>query len=134
MILTLISPTSHARLTLIKNSQNQFKKSDESAYSIVPSRLSMSTRAIDEGQSLISEDDIVYQRLSFEDDLFTARVYKRNYRNPLLLAMLKKPFRTESKSIPLDRSETRSATTQTPSNLGKRSESTTSLREQKPRP
>ncbi len=31
---------------------------------------------------------MVYRRLSFEDDLFTARVYKRNYRNPRLQRLL----------------------------------------------
>ena len=46
--------------------------------------MSISTRRTD-GEESIPSDEIIYRRLSFEDDLFTARVYKRNYRNPLLL-------------------------------------------------
>ena len=61
-------------------------KSDESAYSIVPSkmssRLSMSTGQTGRRDSISSYASLVYRRLSFEDDLFTARVYKRNYRSP----------------------------------------------------
>ena len=61
-------------------------KSDESACSIVPSkmssRLSMSTGQTGRRDSISSYASLVYRRLSFEDDLFTARVYKRNYRSP----------------------------------------------------
>ena len=40
---------------------------------------------------------MIYRRLSFEDDLFTARVYKRNYRNPMLLRPIKtKPQKTSA--------------------------------------
>lgn len=63
-------------------------KSDESAFSIVPSkmssRLSMSTGPSSYRNSISSYASMVYSRLSFEDDLFTARVYKRNYRSPRL--------------------------------------------------
>lgn len=56
-------------------------KSDESAFSIVPSelssRLSLSTNESGDHDSLRSYESIVYHRLSFEDELFTARVYKR---------------------------------------------------------
>ena len=60
-------------------------KSDESAFSIVPSRLS-SRFSVFTGQSSrrgsIDDHTIMeYYPLSFENDLFTARVYKRNYRN-----------------------------------------------------
>ena len=37
---------------------------------------------------------MTYQRLSFEDDLFTARVYKRNYRNPVIWRLFKNRQRT----------------------------------------
>lgn len=56
-------------------------KSDESAFSIVPSRLSMSTGRTTIRDSVSSYSSMVYRQLSFEDDLFTSRVYKRNYRN-----------------------------------------------------
>lgn len=60
-------------------------KSDESAFSIVPSRLS-SRLSISSDQSAGQDstgsfEGMVYRRLSFEDILFTARVYKRNYRS-----------------------------------------------------
>ena len=46
--------------------------------------MSISTRKRD-SQSSVQSEAIVYRQLSFEDDLFTARVYKRNYGySPLL--------------------------------------------------
>ncbi|CAO1606473.1 hypothetical protein XANCAGTX0491_009972 [Xanthoria calcicola] len=62
------------------------RKSDESAHTIVPSRLSVSTPSIwshtdDSVVSEASESSLIYRELAFEDDLFTARVYKRNYRS-----------------------------------------------------
>lgn len=61
-------------------------KSDESAFSIVPSnlssRLSVSTSQTGLRDSIGIHPSMVYRQLSFEDELFTARVYKRNYRNP----------------------------------------------------
>ncbi len=67
-------------------------KSDESALSIVPSnmssRLSMSTDQTGRRDSISSNTSMVYRRLSFEDDLFTATVYKRNYRSPRLQRLL----------------------------------------------
>ena len=60
-------------------------KSDESALSIIPSRLSsrlsVSTHRDSDRDSIGSYATIKYRRFSFEDDLFTATVYKRNYRN-----------------------------------------------------
>lgn len=62
-------------------------KSDESAYSIVPSRMSsrvsLSTTQSAGGTSLR------YHYLAFEDSLFTAKVYKRNYRNFLIEQLCK---------------------------------------------
>ena len=59
-------------------------KSDESALSIVPSRLSsrlsLDTSLSGRRDSIGSRASMAYRRLSFEDDLFTAIVYKRNYR------------------------------------------------------
>ena len=69
-------------------------KSDESALSIVPSRmssrLSSSTSQASRRQSIRTYTSIVYHRLSFEDELFTATVYKRNYRNTRLQRQRKK--------------------------------------------
>lgn len=95
---------------MIRKSEYQFQRSDESAYSIVPSRMSMSTWQTDGRESMRSEEDIVYRRLSFEDDLFTARVYKRNYRHSTILKQPKnitrQPARlgsAEGPSLPPDK-------------------------------
>ncbi|MCJ1452808.1 hypothetical protein MMC28_003153 [Mycoblastus sanguinarius] len=64
------------RTKLLQGSQAILPKSDESAYSIVPSRMSTSTCRSSESLETL---DLEYRRLSFEDSLFTARVYKRNY-------------------------------------------------------
>ena len=61
------------------------RKSDESAHTIVPSRLSVSTPSIwsHTDGSVVNkarESSLIYRELAFDDDLFTARVYKRNYR------------------------------------------------------
>lgn len=68
----------------LEESETQLMKSDESAFSIVPSRLSMFTDRTSIRDSNSSYTSMVYRRLSFEDDLFTAKVYKRNYRNERL--------------------------------------------------
>ncbi len=87
------SPTITERQKLVRESEKKFQKSDESAYSIVPSwmssRMSTSTHCTAKRESFMSEKDMVYQRLSFENDLFTARVYKRNYRSPMILRLFK---------------------------------------------
>ena len=71
-----------SRRELLRLSEPILLKSDESAYSIVPSRMSsktsLSTTASTEGTSL------QYRCLAFENTLFTARVYKRNYRNTVI--------------------------------------------------
>ena len=85
-------PTSKAQTKLLKNKEKAFRASDESAYSIVPSRMSShmsaSTRSRDSILTIESQE-LVYYPLSFEDDLFTARVYKRNYRNPWINSLVK---------------------------------------------
>ena len=58
------------------------RKSDESALSIVPSHFSSRLPSIYSNPSSLSLEsaELVYRRLSIDDNLFTARVYKRNYR------------------------------------------------------
>ena len=84
--LTISSPTAQGTAELLQQSQKQFIKSDESAFSIVPSRMSsrfsLSTIQTGDPNSVRSSASLEYRRLSFENDLFTARVYKRNYRSP----------------------------------------------------
>ena len=62
------------------------RKSDESAYSIVPSRASSRISSIAEKDRRMStgSSELIYQELSVDNDLFTARVYKRNYRNAVM--------------------------------------------------
>ncbi|KAK0513036.1 hypothetical protein JMJ35_005053 [Cladonia borealis] len=96
---------SKAQIKLLKKKEKAFHASDESAYSIVPSRLSshmsMSTRSQDSILTIESQE-LVYFPLSFEDELFTARVYKRNYRNPLIncLVKLHRRKKREEKRVP----------------------------------
>ncbi|KAL8924232.1 MAG: hypothetical protein Q9208_004196 [Pyrenodesmia sp. 3 TL-2023] len=66
-----------------------FRKSDESAFSIVPSRTSTRPRDTESLLSFESKTSLVYRELTIDSDLFTARVYKRNYRNPLISDLLK---------------------------------------------
>ena len=77
--------TSKAQTKLLDKKEKALRASDESAYSIVPSemssRMSVSVRSRDSISSMESKE-LVYYPLSFENDLFTARVYKRNYRSP----------------------------------------------------
>lgn len=75
-------PEATARKSLLAEGQRVFRKSDESAYSIVPSRAPDSIRdRFSRLSSMRSEKSLAYHELSIDDDLFTARVYKRNYRN-----------------------------------------------------
>lgn len=60
------------------------RKSDESAYSIVPSRKSWSIKDRSSQESFESAE-LTYRQLNMDDDLFTSRVYKRNYRNPRMV-------------------------------------------------
>lgn len=79
-------PSPQKRAQVILRKERHFRKSDESAYSIVPSRMS---------QVSFESADLVYQRLSFEDDLFTATIYKRNYGNTLIRSLLQLRHRIE---------------------------------------
>ena len=85
-------PTSKAQTKLLKKKEKALRVSDESAYSIVPSRMSshvsVSTRSRN-SFSTVESHELVYYPLSFENDLFTARVYKRNYRNPWINSLVK---------------------------------------------
>lgn len=84
--------TPKAQSKLLDKKEKALRVSDESAYSIVPSRMSShmpaSSRSRDSISSIESKE-LVYYPLSFEDDLFTARVYKRNYRSPWVNTLFK---------------------------------------------
>lgn len=89
-------PTQQARANLLRKSEDQFRKSDESAYSvdsIIPSQLSISTgrrHSLDSS----SQGSIEYRPMSFENTLFMSRVYMRNSKN----MMIKKIFRVGAQS------------------------------------
>ena len=95
-------PSPQNRKQALETLERQLRKSDESAYSIVPSRLSSSfsfqfPKSEYNRESYISLEstDLVYRRLSFENELFTASVYKRNYRNPLIRSLLESGSRQD---------------------------------------
>ena len=97
--------TSKAQTKLLRKKEKEFRASDESAYSIVPSRMSshmsVSTRFRD-SVSTTGSQELVYYPLSFEDELFTARVYKRNYRNSWIdyLVKLHRGKKREERTAP----------------------------------
>ena len=92
-------PTRDARQKLLHESRHTLRDSDESAYSIVPSwrssRGSVSTHSAGSRIS-IETNDLIYRRLSCEEDLFAARVYKRKYGNPLIHSVFRNNFRSTS--------------------------------------
>ena len=95
-VLTSPRPTAQARTKMLQESQNQFQKSDESAYSIdsiVPSRRSISTSQRDSYASGQSQGSIQYRRLSFERRLFMSKVYMRNSRNLMIKELSKARMR-----------------------------------------
>lgn len=77
------------RKAKLQDAGPDLRRSEESAcsaYSIVPSRMSVSTY-----NSFTSNGsaDLIYSPLSCEDELFAAKVYKRNYRTPLIRQLFK---------------------------------------------
>lgn len=76
-------PTAIVRKENLARGEDILKKSNESALSIVPSRLSsrFSLSIADSRRRSVDSSELVYQELSVDNELFTARVYKRNYRN-----------------------------------------------------
>ncbi|CAF9936291.1 hypothetical protein IMSHALPRED_010700 [Imshaugia aleurites] len=109
--------SSLARNRLIDEAEPILCRSDESAYSIVPSRMSSrvskSTYRNSTGGASIASAEMAYRRLSFENDLFTAKAYKRNYRNPRIDFLFKSKRSRPPKSNSL--STTRSESTVPPS-------------------
>ena len=81
-------PTPKARSKQLETAQIALLKSDESAYSIVPSRMSISSSARDSVFSVESAE-LIRHRWDFEGDLLGARVYKRNYAKNLINSVLR---------------------------------------------
>lgn len=97
------SPTTKEGQKLPQASEEQFPESDESAYSIIPSRMSSQTSASTNRPkdcwNKIRDENLVYRQLSFENELYTARVYKRNYRDLMTIRLLKKRSPRDSDTI-----------------------------------
>lgn len=89
---------------MLRNARKEFQKSDESAYSIVPSRMS-SRLFISTNQGLSSDDNMSYRRLSFEDDIFTAQVYKRSYRTPFIRRLFRRKVQIKPNTATVIRPE-----------------------------
>ena len=87
LLQTIRLESPQSRHDLLNISEPILVKSDESAYSIVPSRMSsrVSLSTIRSAESA----PINYRSLACEDALFTARVYKRNYRNTMIQELFK---------------------------------------------
>ena len=109
------------------------RKSDESAHTIVPSSLSISNPSISSPDgsfvSEASESSLIYRELAFDDDLFTARVYKRNYR-PQKVRQVKQAINNENSTNETPKPVAVSATvSNTPRTAVSRSSSATSVSE-----
>lgn len=79
--------TPQTRAKLPEQSETQFQKSYESAYSVdsvVPSRMSISTSQRDRYASRQSQYTIKYRPLSFEKRLFMSKVYMRSSENVMI--------------------------------------------------
>ncbi|KAL6708382.1 hypothetical protein ACN47E_002645 [Coniothyrium glycines] len=80
LLLTVIQlPSASDRTEALSVKEHVFRSVDDSVYSIVPTRLSMSS---DDAASIRSfeDHDLSYIPFTFENDLFTSHVYKRNFR------------------------------------------------------
>ncbi|KAL8785906.1 MAG: hypothetical protein Q9195_008451 [Heterodermia aff. obscurata] len=85
LLLTVVKlPEAPNRKRLLDQGAALLRRSDDSAFSVVPSRISSLTQ--DRFSCISSEDtELAYRELDVDDDLFTSRVYKRNYRNPRMI-------------------------------------------------
>ena len=93
-------PTSKARSKQLQTAQNTLLKSDQSAYSIVPSRMSISSSARDSVFSVESAE-LIHHRWSFEGELLGARVYKRSYAKNLIKSVLSKVAKAKDIALPI---------------------------------
>ena len=75
-------------------------ESDESALSIAPSRFSSRFPSMfsDSSPDGLESPALAYHQLSFDDELFTARVYKRNYRHSLMFFKTEEPEQNQARS------------------------------------
>ena len=90
------SPTPKARAESLQKSDDQFRKSNESAYSVISSQSSSFSVERDESASSIQRR-LEYQPLGFEHVLFTSKVYTRNTKNMMIEKIRKVRDRSKGK-------------------------------------
>ncbi|KAL8837535.1 MAG: hypothetical protein Q9170_002494 [Blastenia crenularia] len=88
LISVLQIPNPALRRQTLRENSNVLRKSNRSVCSITPSRLSILSVPVKSHRhgslhSPQSETSLQYQKLNVDNELFTAEVYKRNYRNKL---------------------------------------------------
>ena len=88
------SPTPKARAESLQKSDDQFRKSNASAYSVIPSQSSSFSEERNKSE-ISSQRSLEYQPLGFEHVLFTSKVYTRNTKN-IMIEKIRK-FRDRSK-------------------------------------
>ena len=109
-LIGVISHTPEHRINLLRESELKFRQYDESAFSIVPSRMSSRMSVSTYRRSSVEILDMVYKLLSFENDLFTAMVYKRNYRRPTSSSVIHSKVAATGKANQPNRMRRNSAT------------------------
>ena len=77
------SPTPKARAESLQKSDDQFRKSNESAYSVISSQASSFSKESIRSESS-SQRSLEYRPLDFEHVLFTSRVYTRNIKSMMI--------------------------------------------------
>ena len=91
------SPTPKARAESLQRSDDQFRKSNESAYSVIPSQSSSFSEESHRSENS-SERSLKYRPLGFEHVLFTSKVYIRNTKNMMIEKIRKLRDRSKGKS------------------------------------
>ncbi|KAL8926135.1 MAG: hypothetical protein Q9208_003036 [Pyrenodesmia sp. 3 TL-2023] len=103
LISVIQMPTAAGRRSALDTGRKTFAKSDESAYSVVPSRSSGTTRDSESLLSFGSDKSPDHRELSVDSILFTSRVYKRTYWRPFYYKLVQKVKHVPSK--PKERSD-----------------------------
>ncbi|KAL8717671.1 MAG: hypothetical protein Q9225_005108 [Loekoesia sp. 1 TL-2023] len=93
LISVMQMPKAVVRKQALHDGQKVFRKSDQSASSIIPSRLSRSMWCRESVLDFEREAPLVHHELSIDSELFTAHVYKRNYRNSIVRNLLRRAQR-----------------------------------------
>ncbi|KAL8747477.1 MAG: hypothetical protein Q9190_000644 [Brigantiaea leucoxantha] len=112
LITVLNMPRQKDRRKELQKGEAVLRKSDESACSIVPSTPSHTIQDSDfmsgsSSENTITEHaprqyhDLAHRELDIDQELFTARVYKRNYRNPIIQRLFREKNVSTKTSDPI---------------------------------